>query len=678
MDPGSVRSGSSRRSDIQWLRALAVLAVVIFHADVMWAAPGGFVGVDVFFVLSGYLILRGVGLEIDRNGRFDARAFLSRRVMRILPMLLLVISVTAVGSWFFLGRLDALSALRDLRSGALHYANLHFAASPAGYFAPEQASPALHLWSISVEEQFYAAVVVLGVIMMVRKVWPWIVVMSVVTVGSFALSVVDAATNNYYYPWTRAWELGVGALLGLLTRNVRVAPRRALVVGGRVLGVALILAAVLLYDQSTPFPGLYALLPVSGAAIAVWAGTGTEGIVGRSFLPAAVHASAQKLGDISYSLYLWHWPILILVAAALGTDIGGWSALVSVAAAVALSLLTYHFIERPCMSSPVRKSHPGLVIAYGVAGFLIVAAVLTLVINGVRTSGTEPSASASTQVSQTSKDPSQGTEKLLTKPSDAVPADLTPSLTGAASAPVYDGDCLGVMTLEDKKPCWAGDVDAEKSIVVFGDSHAAHFMPALDTIGKERGLRVMPFVLNACPALDIEVVRLPDGSPATYCEKWRPKQVEDIIALNPEMIIISNQTELYTTLTPNKDADAETLLKEGLDGMLSALPESIPVVILSDTITWPEPPVNCLAENLDSATTCVLPRDNVPLYSAESYEKLVAEYDNVRVVNTMDLTCADQCYALSDSLLIYQDTDHLGQPFVNWMKPALESKIFED
>ncbi|WP_162803013.1 acyltransferase family protein [Ornithinimicrobium avium] len=662
-----------RRADIQWLRALAVLSVVVFHAGGAGIAPGGFVGVDVFFVISGYLILRGVGQELDRNHHFDARAFLARRVMRILPMLLLVIVLTALASWLILGPIDAWTALQDLQSAALHYANVHLAAAPSGYFAADQTSPALHLWSISVEEQFYFSVVLLGLFMRTTTAKPWIAVIAGIVIVSFVLSATDGSEQAYYWPWTRAWELGVGALLGLTTRG-RVRPYPALLRhGGRAVGVGMILVAVILYDASVRFPGWAALLPVLGAALAILAGNGSDeqpsgggsGAIARLTSPGLV------LGDVSYSLYLWHWPVLVLSAAALGrSTIGGSSAIVAALASVVLAVLSYHLIERPLMTSPVRKTQPSLVIAYGVAAFLVVAALLALMWSSIRTSGSdapEPSGSVTAP---------PRTDWVVSVPADAVPADLTPSLTEASSAPVYDGDCLGVMNLTDKPVCWAGDTGSERDVILFGDSHAAHFVPALDTIGKERGMRVMPMVLNACPSLLIPVDHLPDGTANPYCDKWREHQLEILADSDPEVIILSNQTHLYEDLTADPDADPAQLLEEGLSGLLDRLPQGVPVVLMSDSITWPETPVNCLAEHLDDATACSLPRDHEPLYTAASYAEFVGGRENVRVVDTLDLTCADQCYALTDSLLIYQDTDHFSQAFVKWLTPALEGAIF--
>lgn len=686
---GMAPGAGSRRVDIQWLRALAVLSVVVFHAGATGVAPGGFVGVDVFFVISGYLILRGVGLELDHDEHFDAVAFLARRVMRILPMLLLVIMLTAIASWFILNPIDAWTALGDLQAGALHYANIHLAGAPSGYFAADQASPALHLWSISVEEQFYFSIVVLGVLMASRTARPWIAIIAGLTIVSFVLSVADTGPDAYYWPWTRAWELGVGALLGLLTRR-RIVPFAApLRWGGRIVGVAMILAAIVLFDSSTPFPSWTALLPVMGSALTIWAGTGTDtrGKPGRHGV-GRVPSPGQLLGDISYSLYLWHWPVLVLTAAALGrSEIGGWSAVAAALAAIGLSVLSYNLIERPCMTHPARKNQPKMVIAYGVAAFLVVAALLALALTRVQTSGsgdaappTDPVASTQSAEAPDGDDTDgDGTpDGVVSVPADSVPVGLTPGLTEAANAPVFEADCLGVWELDERPACWGGDTESDRDIVLFGDSHAAHLMPALDQIGRDRGMRVLPYVLNACPSLEIAVDRIPEGDPNPYCVEWRDEQITAMAELDPDLIILSNQTELYTDLTPDPGADAAQLLQDGLSGMLDQLPEGVPVVVVSDSLTWPETPVNCLADNLDSATSCSLPRDHAPLYTGEAYEELVADRHNVRVVDILDLTCADECYALHDDLLIYQDTDHFSQAFMRWLTPALDGVLFQD
>ena len=307
------------RPDLEGLRGLAILLVLLFHAGVPGIA-GGFVGVDVFFVLSGFLITGLLIRERERTGRIDLPAFYARRARRILPAALVVIVATLVAATAFLSPLDLLRTADDAVAVALSAGNIRFAATATDYFAGTAApSPFLHYWSLGVEEQFYLLWPAL-LIVATRYGRPRLgagVLIAAVVVTSVGLAIwltdVSAPWAFYSLP-TRAWQLGLGGLLAIVIERVD-GRGRLVAAGAGWLGLAAVIASAFVIDASTPYPGVAALLPALGAGGLIIAGTGRAS-AGRLLALAPM----RFLGRISYSLYLVHWPILVLPAATLSLD----------------------------------------------------------------------------------------------------------------------------------------------------------------------------------------------------------------------------------------------------------------------------------------------------------------------------------------------------------------------
>lgn len=334
----------SYRPEIDGLRAVAVIAVVLFHAF-EGIAPGGFVGVDVFFVISGFLISGIIRRAVER-GTFTLSDFYARRIRRILPALLLVlVSCLLAGGVFWLA--DEWQALgRHTFAGALFHANIALAnEGSGGYFvAIGGRNPLLHLWSLGVEEQFYVVWPLLFAALVRWTRRPLIGVLAMLA-GSFLLNlawVISAPTDAYFLPFTRLWELLVGATLVFVNRPLR---RAEAEVAGT-LGMGLIVASCLLFDWAVTFPGWRAAVPTLGAALVILAGPGAW--IGRAVLSAP---PVVWIGLISYPLYLWHWPLLIF-GRAIWIDARFWSGrLALVAVSVVLAHLTYRLVENRVRST---------------------------------------------------------------------------------------------------------------------------------------------------------------------------------------------------------------------------------------------------------------------------------------------------------------------------------------
>jgi peptidoglycan/LPS O-acetylase OafA/YrhL len=358
------------RPDIEGLRAVAVGLVLLFHG---YGGPvtGGFVGVDVFFVISGFLITNLLLAEQVRNGRISIAGFYARRVRRILPASALVVIATLVATYLFLGFISGNQVAADAKWTAVFSANIHFALQGTDYFESQlPPSPLLHMWSLGVEEQFYV-------------VWPGLFLLLVLIVRgtrhrnalaatllliigtSIAWSVVQTTSNAtwaYFSPLTRAWELALGALVAVLAPTIgRVKagwPPQVVAFCGM---VCIGLSAFVL-DSTTPYPGSAVALPVVGTALVIAAGCADVGTLMSRVLSVR---PMQWLGARSYSLYLWHWPLLLIPAQYVGGQLTRWQVTGLLLVAVVASAVTYRLVENPIRRAKLLTSRTGLSLALG-------------------------------------------------------------------------------------------------------------------------------------------------------------------------------------------------------------------------------------------------------------------------------------------------------------------------
>jgi peptidoglycan/LPS O-acetylase OafA/YrhL len=384
VDSGSTRSrqqgaGQRFRPDIEGLRAIAVGLVLLFHC---YGRPvtGGFVGVDVFFVISGFLITSLLLAEQIRNGRISITGFYARRVRRILPASALVVILTVVAAYHYLGFITGNDVATDAKWTAVFSANIHFALIGTDYLGSlRPPSPLQHMWSLGVEEQFYV-------------VWPGLFLLLVVIVRgarhrnalaatllliiglSFAWSVVETmseVTWAYFSPLTRAWELALGALVAVLAPTIgRLKagwPTQLIALCG-LIGIGL---SAFVIDPSTPYPGSAVALPVVSTALVIAAGcANVDTFVGRALSVRPM----QWVGARSYSLYLWHWPLLIIAAQYVGDELSRWQNTGLLLLAVIASALSYRLVENPIRRARVLTSRKGLSLAIGAA--LILGTIL--------------------------------------------------------------------------------------------------------------------------------------------------------------------------------------------------------------------------------------------------------------------------------------------------------------
>ena len=636
------------RADIQGLRAVAVVAVVAFHAHVP-GFSGGFVGVDVFFVISGFLITGLILRDFDRPSGFRFGAFYARRIRRLLPLATLVIVATLAASVLFQSPLRQEGARGDARSAALFYSNMRFAQASTDYFqqgAPP--SPFQHFWSLSVEEQFYLfwpalLLVAAGRRQRHRGRARLGLVVGLVLIVSLALSLYLTSASQ---PWaffslpSRAWELAVGAALAVGSRRLLRVPKAAGLVLGW-FGLGLIVVATTRFDETTRFPGVAALVPVLGAAMVIVAGTHGRQAVGpdRSVGRLLALKPMQAGGRYSYSLYLWHWPVLVLAAAKFGTIATRWErALVVVSVAVVpLAIASTHLLEDPLRQLRRLQDAIRLTLALGAALVVTSVAVIpvygSLIVKGPLTAGI-PAAAVSG-------------EDLV--PTDYVPSNVTPTLRNAGvktNAPL-PGGCVRF------HECIYGDPNAEVEIVVFGDSHASHWGAAYDEIAKATGWKIRQIATGACASF----LFAPIGRPNVDCSAWRKKAFASIRAERPQLIVLSNYSGPAFQDDPRDWA-------RGVNAALDQLPRDSRVAVLSETPEAGKDIPSCLAVNLTQTARCEPSRSSPTLDPLNSELRSIVEGRGAEFVDAASWMCsAVRCPVVTGNVLIYRDRHHVSQQF---------------
>ena len=648
------------RGDIEGLRAIAILLVVAAHAGVP-SLGGGFVGVDVFFVLSGYLITALLVQEVQRDGRIGFAAFYARRLRRLLPALLFMVVVISLLAALLLAPTEQIPDTVGAASATFWASNLYFAFSHLDYFGPDAGSNLfLHTWSLGVEEQFYLvwpaliALLLLGsgrrLKMDIRRLK---IAMSVVAVLSLAACVIWTYSSQrfaFYLMPARAWEFALGALTLLhfgmpavhtSAQAESVAGHGRVLRGAGVIGVGCILAAAVLFNSRQPFPGIRALLPAIGAALILAAGAREKRGVSRLLACRPL----QAIGHVSYSWYLWHWPALLL-AGALATQ--ATANPVYRLGAVVLSLLaatfSYFVVESPIRRNRILIARPGRAILAAVALMILVNALCLRWWHSALEWANSP--------------------------------QQREFLQAHVDAPViYAMGCDDWFHSSDVHICAFGPTHAAHSVVLMGDSIAGQWFPAVAKAFDRPDWRLLVITKSSCPMVDRPYYYARIGREYTECAAWRASALRQVAAMKPDVVIMSS----FSTLA----LDKEQWIGGTSDVLRKITPDVGHVFLLRATPRLPFNGPDCLAARqwrpslLDFSNGCTSlahSRGNAEIYS---WLKQAANgFGNVTMIDMNDFVCPNRiCTADRDHKVVFRDNQHMTASFARSLGEDLAQKM---
>jgi peptidoglycan/LPS O-acetylase OafA/YrhL len=692
------RSSRGFRDDIQGMRALAVLGILVYHLGLS-PYGGGFVTLDVFFVLSGFLITTLLLREIERTGRVDLVGFYVRRARRILPAATVAIIGTVVASYLWINPLDARDTAVDAIWASLFGANVRFALDETDYFAEDDAvSPLQHFWSLSVEEQFYLvlpALLLLTVVLVRRRtvqargrpVVPAVAaVLGVVTLASFAWSVHASQVSPqsaYFSTFTRSWEFGAGALLAVVAPTLAARWRSGHRNAAALAGLSLIGVALFVVSPTDPYPGWLALMPVVGTAAVLVAGTGTTepSLVSRGLGIGPL----RVVGDASYSLYLWHWPVIVVAQLHLGRPLRPIDVAVVLVVTALMTWGSYRFVETPFRRRTTRRLPQGLVL-YPVAVSIAVGGSLGAVAAVDRTlQTTAPPVEADTFErgpggERLSKDPAVALVQASVRAArrgDPVPGELRPPLRDAKDDKADLGRC------ENQEPPWQacrrGDPDGERTLVVLGDSHGRHWIPALEEVTQDAGWSAYYLVKPQCTAARVRGVLAGEDRPDLGCQDFNAWAERQVRRLSPDLVVVSTTGAARVWLDGEVVSDPELVdraVRRGFTELFADLrPLARRVSLLVDVPSRTSRPPECLSARDATLASC-LDEPTSRRAAASRISIAAARRARVDVVRTEPWLCADgQCPAVVGDMVVQRDTGHLTTVYARHLADALGREL---
>jgi peptidoglycan/LPS O-acetylase OafA/YrhL len=640
-----------KRRDIQGLRAVAVALVVLFHAGVP-GFGGGYVGVDVFFVISGFLISTHLLEALGDSGRLRFGEFYARRARRLLPAALTVIAVTVIAAFAVVSPVQFTNVIKDALAAALYVPNMVFALRATDYLADRTPSLFLHYWSLGVEEQFYLFwPLLLFILYRVFKGRGVPAAMTVITAASFAacvwLTVYKQPFAFFLLP-SRVWEFGLGALVAIAVLHGRRLPASAAPAVGWI-GLIALVASGCLMSASTPYPGYAVALPVVATALAIWAGSSRAAygpVVLLGWRPITF------VGDISYSLYLVHWPALVLPAAATGymVPLPLWARAGIAASCIPLAWLLYRYVEQPGQRIAWLKVRPRRTLAAAVAGMLAIAALT----GAASLANKHPRLDAGRPAADTMIGP-----RPVGTP--FVPNNMRPSLTTvAADIPVtYRNGCHLGYPGSDPTGCTIGPQGAPR-VVLFGDSHAAQWYPALSALADKGVLQLESHTKSACPSVRPTNIY-------KECDTWASRVVDRLNHDPPDLIVLGNYGRYYY-------GDDLAAWRAALDRTVAQMPSKSQIVVLADTPSVGVDPSICLGQYVDAADKCSLPRERALDAGLRDDERDPVE--GITYLDYTDLFCDQtKCPTIIGNTLVYRDDTHMTTTYSAQLADSMSTDI---
>ncbi|MBN3511751.1 acyltransferase [Mycolicibacterium septicum] len=674
------------RPDIEGLRAVAVLAVVLFHAGVP-GFGGGFIGVDVFFVVSGFLITGLLWREASGTGTVRMARFYAGRARRLLPAAALVLVATSMAATLLLPPLQARSVLADAIASALYVGNYRFAAEGTDYLAAETAaSPLQHYWSLGVEEQFYLfwPALILGTAWMLtrsgrgtRSAVPYACVLAVVAAASLMVSLWWTQTMP---PWaffslpTRAWELAAGGLVALTAAHWRSLPPvcAALVGWG---GLALILATCTQLGTATPYPGSAALLPVMGTALVIGAGCAIPDLgVGRLLSKPVM----RGIGRLSYSWYLWHWPVLLLAPALFGHGLGLAGRLAMMVMALGLAILTLHLVENPTRFAAALRGSSWRSLAVGATatGVAVCAGLVLLAVRPVPTASgpaaVPVAAIGPARAAAPPLTPEQQVQAAVAASADlgAVPSNLSPPLGNITKPEAFVNGCVLSWMDVAVPDCTSGDVNSATKVALIGDSHAGMWQPALETAARQSHWRLDTFAKVTCPPMKLPILSPYLGREFTECKQWRADVLTRIAKERPALIVL-DVVRRYGADFGFVSYDQTWL--DGLTRLVSQLRGTGARVLVLGPVPDPHTTVpTCLSAHMDDASACAPDRPIAVNDNGIAAEAAAVQAGGGQYARLDQYFCTDRrCPVIVGNTLVFRDDNHITAEYAQLLSPVM-------
>ncbi|MBA1158245.1 acyltransferase family protein [Microvirga mediterraneensis] len=646
--------------EVQGLRAIAVLSVLVYH---VWPEilPGGYVGVDVFFVISGFLITGSLFKEFKAEGRIDILRFYARRIRRLLPAAT-VVSVAVALSIPLFPKGQWPDIVSGIVASAAYVQNWFLAAQAVDYLAGDTKGPMNHFWSLSVEEQYYIIWPLILFPMLVaarkagveaRKAFGWI--FTAVGAGSLAYSVyltpLDPGTA-YFATTTRAWELALGGALAVFLAPGRVSDPLRAVLG--LVGILGIVAASLAFDENTQFPGYAALLPTLAAAAVITSSGAQEAWSGRILLNSRPF---QYLGDISYSLYLWHWPLIVVYAEVTERNPGLAAGALILFASCGLAHVSKVFVEDRFRSGLIPI---GRTIATGAA---CVAATLALGAGYLVASGQEPG-----QVASGTDRP--GIRAMIDPRYDWRNEDLAnfiprPEHVKADVPSIYKTKCHQDQRKTEVLTCTYGNRAARMKIVMIGDSHAGHFYPAFEELARKGSIQFHGLSKSAC-LFSLEAFYHPPFKRLyTECLEWSKNVIAWLERERPDLVLIA-QSPAYP----------ETVLKGMAEAWSRLTAMGLDVRAIRSTPWLKFDADKCLATSGNRSVDCAPTRDDV--FRKDPVLTTARELKRPVLDLTKYLCDSERCPTVIGGILVYRDRHHLTATFARTLSHAFRSELSLD
>lgn len=695
---------SHQRLDIQGLRMVAVLLVVVSH---LFGWPrGGFIGVDIFFVISGFVITASLMREHDRSGKISFDGFYRRRARRILPVSFLVLGATVTASYVLLLSDRFHSVVSDALWSLAFLVNWHLAAAGTDYFqAALPPSPLQHYWSLAVEEQFYLAwpLLIVGLLFAAKR-WrkglslqPFVIALAAtIIVISFGWAMYQSSaepTVAYFSTFTRAWELASGALLAAsATYFTRLTPAARNVMAA--VGLIGIFGSAFFIDPAFTFPAPIGAVPIVSVCLVIAAGIGVQSVKASWVLTLR---PAIYIGGISYSLYLWHWPVIVLLASLMDTGVTYY--ITAIALMSVLTVASYHLVENPILASKFlvptpdhkrlrnqngrRNWTPSKAAQNITLGGLSVAAVLLTIV--AMNPAPPPSGGVARQVVAAEVPDVTGSDSdpLTIEIQQALDMRefpvLNPSLDGInaqrADQMQDASGCFNAKSMASASQCTYGKTGSDLTAVVVGDSVGVSWMPGVVSALTPLGYEVRAFGLSDCPFIESPVSTPTDPARAERCSAGRPLIYDEINRLRPDVVIVSDFEAGITKLASGATGSAaQAEWKQARTESIANIAASGAKVVILSSNPQGKAPTEC-ATRLSSPSDCVSKIARIWNEKRDA-DRSAAEATGAKYVDTSQWFCVgDRCPVFVSAIPVRWDVAHLTTAYAEYLAPRIADAV---